>query len=376
MKTLIVTAIGSFSASAVIRGCREAGFRVVGTEIHDAADIAESRDVDRFVKVPRFDAGESYLKALQQIAREESAAGILPLTDAELDLLNEHRDLFRPASLWVSPKESIKRSRSKETSREAAAKAFAGLAGNGGTEAGGTAAGGTGADGTGAGGTATDETAAGETAAGAAGAGTATAAAFSVIPTKRLADCSEEGLRGGLPLILKIVDGRSSEGLFRVRTGRELDAALSEIRAAGAAASYLVQPLLSGPVVCVDTVRDGSGNTLSVPREEHRRTWNGAGISVRVFRDKALEAACAALSSELGILGCVNYEFIRTEDGTYHFLECNPRFSGGTAFSAAAGLDMVKLHLDVFAGRNLPAENTAHPCSVSRKYIEVVTQEC
>ena len=361
MQTLIVTAIGSFSASAVIRSCRACGFRVVGTEIHDPEDIAESADVDRFVKVPRFDAGDAYLAALSEIAREERALAILPLTDAELDLLNLHRALFRPAELWVSPEEAVRAARNKETSRAAAARAFA------------------------AGGRAVGHASGGETVLcpdrGLAAGGEAAclpdlSAHFSVIPTERVGDLGEEALLQRLPLILKPFDGRSSEGLFRVRTPRELSGALRAIREEGRETSYLVQPLLEGLVVCVDTVRGRDGTCISVPREEHRRTFNGAGLSVRVFRDPLLEAACAGIARELGILGCVNFEFIRTEDGRYHFLECNPRFSGGTGFSAAAGCDVVKLHLEVFTGKSLPRENPAAGCFAAKKYIEVVTKAC
>ena len=42
-------------------------------------------------------------------------------------------------------------------------------------------------------------------------------------------------------------------------------------------------------------------------------------------------------------------EFIRDEEDEYHVLECNPRFSGGIAFSKAAGFDFVRAHLDCFA---------------------------
>lgn len=347
MKTLVVTAIGSFSASAVIRSCRAYGFRVVGTEIHDPEDIAESVDADRFVKVPRFDAQDAYLEVMRRIVRDEQAVAILPLTDAELDLLNRNRDLFAPAELWVSPQKAVLAARSKERSREAAARVFA-------------------AD-----------------AVPARSAGTAgefdpaeLSARFSVIPTERLKNLSEEALGERLPLVLKPVDGRSSEGLYRVRTDADLSGALREIRSGGREEKYLVQPLLEGPVVCVDIVRGRDGACIAVPREEHRRTFNGAGLSVRVFRDPLLEGACAGIARELGILGCVNFEFIRTEDGRYHFLECNPRFSGGTGFSAAAGCDMVKLHLDVFTGKTLPRRNPASACCVAKKYIEVVTKAC
>lgn len=81
---------------------------------------------------------------------------------------------------------------------------------------------------------------------------------------------------------------------------------------------------------------------------------NGAGTSVQVFRDPVLEKICEAIAGALDVKGCVNFEFIEhhTEQGEvlWYFLECNPRFAGGVAFSCMAGYDMVKNHLRCFAG--------------------------
>lgn len=331
MKTLIVTAIGSFSASAVIRSCREAGYRVVGTDIHPQKLLAEGREADHFVRVPRFDAGERYIKALRELAAEEHAEGILPLTDAELDILNRERERFFPTQLWVSPEEAVLRARDKRRSREAAEKVFADAV---------------------------------------------LKEKFFCIPTILLSGAPEEmrRLSAQLPLILKPFDGRSSEGLYRVRTEVELRRALAEIWIAGAEERYLAQPMIPGRVVCVDTVRFSDGHCVAAPREEFRRTANGAGLAVHVFRDALLESACAALSAALDIRGCVNYEFIHEPSGCYYFLECNPRFSGGTGFSVAAGCDVVKLHLSVFSGRAAGEAQEAKDCWIAKKYIEVLTK--
>lgn len=85
------------------------------------------------------------------------------------------------------------------------------------------------------------------------------------------------------------------------------------------------------------------------------RTLNGAGTSVQVFRDPVLEKICEEIAGALDVKGCVNFEFIEhhTEQGEteWYFLECNPRFAGGVAFSCMAGYDMVKNHLRCFAGK-------------------------
>ena len=350
-KTLIVTAVGSFSAPAVIRGLKELGYRVVGTEINPPEYIAESAETDRFVRIPRCDAGEAYLSSLEALVKEEEAAGILPLTDAEIDVLNGCRERFLPAELWISGEDVIRRARDKSLSAEAARTAAARMKENG-------------VDGQ--------------------------EAVFSVIPTVRLTDWLKDREYGGgedrdpameqvsrLPLVLKPDNGRSSEGLYRIHTPEDTMRALTEIFAVpGNETRYLVQPLLPGNVVAVDCVRDSAGNCVALAREECLRTHNGAGLSVRVYRDDALERFTALAAEELGVTGCVNFEFIRTGEREYRFLECNPRFAGGTGFSVTAGLDVVKLHADVFEGRGISAENPARNMSIARKYVEVVTKEC
>ena len=50
--------------------------------------------------------------------------------------------------------------------------------------------------------------------------------------------------------------------------------------------------------------------------------------------------------------GAVNMEFIEADRDAVGvlFLECNPRFAGGVAFSGAAGYDMAEAHIRCFTG--------------------------
>jgi len=180
-----------------------------------------------------------------------------------------------------------------------------------------------------------------------------------------------------MPLILKPDNGRSSEGVFRIANREALTRALLELRMLGRAEGYLAQPFVSGRVVCVDTVRDRAGNTVALAREEYLRSQRGAGLSVQVFRDSELEAICGELAAELDLIGCVNFEFIKDAGGRYHFLECNPRFSGGVGFSERAGFTAVKMHLAAWRGETLDTSvsERIQPCWQVKKYIEVVTKE-
>lgn len=52
MRTVIVTAIGSFSADIVIKKCRENGIRVIGCDVYPREWIADAGNVEVFYQVP------------------------------------------------------------------------------------------------------------------------------------------------------------------------------------------------------------------------------------------------------------------------------------------------------------------------------------
>ena len=86
------------------------------------------------------------------------------------------------------------------------------------------------------------------------------------------------------------------------------------------------------------------------------------------------------IAKALNIRGCVNFEFVEEIEpaeqngpGKWRFLECNPRFSGGLAFSAVAGYDMVRNHLNCFKGIGLEPEGEIREQYVARRYTEFVT---
>ena len=49
MRTVVVTAIGSFSADIVIKKCRENGIRIIGCDVYPGEWIADAGNVDAFL---------------------------------------------------------------------------------------------------------------------------------------------------------------------------------------------------------------------------------------------------------------------------------------------------------------------------------------
>ena len=319
MRTVIVTAIGSFSADIVIKKCRENGIRVIGCDVYPREWIADAGNVEVFYQVPYATDTDHYIGTMMFLCRKEGAEAVIPLTDAEIDVFNLHRDEFSEinVTLCMSDKACIGLCRDKMELYRYLEEHMEGT----------------------------------------------------VIPTLRLGDADPDEIR--YPAVCKPYNGRSSQGLKMVGSRREMEGVLGETDPA----DYIVQPMIKGNVVTVDVVRSPEqGTWLDIYSRELLRTPNGAGTSVLVFRNRQLEERCRTIAGLLGIRGCVNMEFIEDRDGVYHMLECNPRFSGGVEFSCLAGYDCVTNHLRCFEGKEIERDGSVTGMYIARKYEEYITK--
>ena len=88
-RTILVTAIGSFSAAVVVRKYKEEGFRVIGCDIYPAEWIATSTEVDRFYQAPLAADSQKFGAFLEKVCRENEVDYLIPLTDVEVDAVQE-----------------------------------------------------------------------------------------------------------------------------------------------------------------------------------------------------------------------------------------------------------------------------------------------
>lgn len=316
MDTVLVTAIGSFSGEAVINALSRCGFRVVGCDIYPADWVANSRLVEKFYRAPLASDVEAYASFVRRTCEGEGARYVVPLTDVEVDAFRECRGRLEAAGIAIcmSPNESLDVCRDKGALARFVESSGLGIV---------------------------------------------------TIPTVRLEDADQTSTV--FPVVCKPVDGRSSEGLRIVDSWEELSGLLGS----PGRERYIVQPFVEGRVVTVDVVRHpASGEACAMARAELLRTQNGAGTSVFVFSDPELESSCRALAAALGVVGCVNFEFIVDGDGRYHLLECNPRFSGGVAFSCMSGYDFVSNHMRCFSGGGIDPMGAVESQFIARRYEE------
>ncbi len=311
MRGVLVTAIGSYSADISIKTLKKMGMRVVGCDIYDEKLIADAKNVDVFYQIPGA-VSDDYIDRLLGICRMENISYILPLTDVEIDVINAHRKVFEDYTLCFSDEDTILLCRDKF-------KLYQHLQENGIKE---------------------------------------------LIKTGDIRDIH----LFSYPYIIKPRDGRSSLGVKVICD----DIDINYIKTKVDISEYIVQPKICGDVVCVDVVCDDV-NTVCISRSELLRTYNGAGLSVQIFKDESLQELCLRIAKVLGVRGCVNFEFIRDNYGKYHFLECNPRFSGGIEFSNIAGYNCVENHMNYFMHGLIKHHTTISEIYVARKYEEYIT---
>lgn len=314
--TCLVTAIGSYSAEAVIASLREHwGARVVGSNTQPREWCATSALLDAFHQVPPARNVTEYVERVLDICDAEQVTHVLPLIDPEVDAFALHHLAFaeRGITLCMQPLETIRVARDKWLVHQA----FQGDP------------------------------------------------LIRTIPTWRLEDSPELSL----PLIAKPRDGRNCEGLMQVRD----EDFLRYVRQRFSGRDYIVQPLMPGDVCVVDVVRQQStGAWAAMARQELVRTPTGAGLTVQMLADPQLVEMAGQVARVLGVNGCINMEFL-VQDGEALLMDVNPRFSGGIAFSHLSGYDMVANHLRCFREAPLDAPLLPAPSIHARRLVEVTT---
>ena len=319
MSNVLVTAIGSFSADIVIKKLKEMNNRVVGCDIYPKEWVADAWNVDKFYQAPYASDTDRYMQFIIELCKKEGIKFLIPLTDLEIDVLNSHRGELAAENVIVciSDEDCIEKCRNKFLLYEYLKKCEI----------------------------------------------------PELIETQKLEEVNGYDLK--FPVVMKPVDGRSSQGLFFADSAEQVDHLSKSVDIK----NYIVQPKIEGSIVTVDVVRQNDReNAVAISRKELLRTANGAGLSVYVFRDEELEHTAKTIAKHLNICGCVNFEFIVTDDNRKFFLECNPRFSGGVEFSCMAGYNCVLNHLRCFENEPIQMDYSIQEMYIARKYEEYITR--
>lgn len=318
---VLVTAIGSFSADIVIKTLKKSGWKVFGCDIYPKEWIVDAQNVDLFYQSPYASDEEKYITFILHITKKHNITYLLPSTDIEIDVLNKYRKKLEANNvrLCISKEETIRLCRNKLALQKY-------LTQNG---------------------------------------------IENTILTKKLEEVDIDSLQ--YPIVCKPVDGRSSQGLTYIYNENEMIYFKEKVRNK----HFIIQPLIEGNIITADVIRHAESKQVVVLlRKELLRTINGAGTSVYTFWDDILEKECKKIAEILEINGCVNFEFILDQNGKYHFLECNPRFSGGIEFSCMSGYNCIKNHFNCFTNNKIDNKDIFISQYIARKYEEYITKVC
>lgn len=309
---LLLTAIGSMSAECAINKLKSAGHYVVGCDIYPGEWHYETKLCDAFYQAPFATRENEYVDFLINLCKKEDLKFIVPLTDLEIDVINEYRYLFEIENIVLCMQTSqvlnIVRDKYKIS------KTFE-----------------------------HDDN-------------------VPSIKTYLLSEMPDDMV---FPCIAKPYNGRSSEGLLRNATREQVEALENK-------EFYILQEQLPGNVFTVDFCRNASTRKCcAIPRQELLRTKNGAGLTIQTSNDKKLIELVSYIGDKLNINGCVNMEFIYNEN-KYYLIDINPRFSAGIAFSVVSGYNMVLNHINCFVNKDIDIQIPIKEQIIIKKYEEVI----
>lgn len=314
-KNVLVTAIGSMSSEEVVRSLVKNGYRVFGTDIYPAAWTGVAHLYEQVYQVPLV-SDAHYISELLAICKKKKINYLIPLTDLEVDALSLNRSIFEKENIIVTipSKQCVELCRDKLNF-------FKFFKNN---------------------------------------------AQIKCIPTYTYQEILDNHIP--LPIIAKIINGRSSENLHLIESQDFLKYFASTQN------NYIFQPFINGNIYDIDYVRDFYGNDVAVARKEILRSKTGYCITAKIQQHSILEQTTKLVCRALDVVGCINLEFIES-DGMYYLMDINPRFSAGLGFTQRIGYDMVLNHIKCFNHEIIDHINIFQQKVITKRYDFITYKE-
>jgi len=295
---ILVTGVGSTTSQSVIKGLRrqqQYDVRIVGTDTHESDQIAGSAFCDSFHKVPLATEEEAYIDSIVNIVRTASIDLLIPIIDVELSVLSKHADRIRTETeLLLSDHEVIEQCNEKRRTHDL----FMSLD----------------------------------------------------IPTPKTVDVDGDTDRETLesqveclsyPIIVKPNVGVSSRDVYTIRNPDEL-CLVDRIN------DPIAQTRATGQEYTIDVFHDGESPVAAVPRKR-LETRSGISYKGETVQDEQLIRYAERIADEINLYGPANIQCFKHE-GTFQFIEINPRFSGSLPLSIEAGNNFPLYALQLAAG--------------------------
>ena len=135
------------------------------------------------------------------------------------------------------------------------------------------------------------------------------------------------------PLFAKPAVGRGGKGGRIIRSAKD---------AADLGSDYVIQELLEGPEISIDTLFDFDGKLVAAVPRVRARIDHGISVTGEVIEGTELIEVVQSIATHLAFIGPVNFQFMRGENG-YKLLEINARGSGGMGITINSGVDIPRL---------------------------------
>jgi propionyl-CoA carboxylase alpha chain len=197
----------------------------------------------------------------------------------------------------------------------------------------------------------------------------------------------------GFPVLVKAAFGGGGRGMRVVRDADELASAVASARREAASAfgngTVFLERLVESPRhVEVQIAGDRLGTVVhlferecSIQRRYQKIVEEAPSPAMTAGLRAELCRAAVAAGQAIGYVGAGTVEFVVGQSGRFYFLEVNTRLQvEHPVTELVTGLDLVKLQLEVAAGRPLPPEVTAARLTghaiEARLYAEDVRAGC
>jgi len=159
-----------------------------------------------------------------------------------------------------------------------------------------------------------------------------------------------------VPVFAKPRDGKGSRGIKLIDDFEE---------------NYIYQEYLPGTEYTIDVLSDMNSEVLSVIPRVRLQTKAGISTKGKIVRNEVIEKECSDIVKFLNLKGVVCVQMKEDKDGNPKFIEINPRFGGGTFFTTLAGVNFVKIILDIVEGKEVEVPEPKE-ITVLRYFDEVV----